>query len=1302
MSNNVDIGGSIVIDTSSLDKALASVQKLEGILSKASEGMLKSTSAVDKASSDLTKTYTKLVAEYGKTQNYTKAEAAQVRMNNALAKATNSIGSFEAQVRKTNTSSAEQAKFIAQAAQAFDTYTRGVAQSQAQGIGFAKANTELSVSLSQLQRELAGVRAAGSQGIVDVRAIDNAKISFEKAANAVRTSALEDDKKAAALRTLESNLQQVQNAINQYGIRSIEATKAQGGLRRAIADTTIATQNANKAFRGSQLDEFNAKFRNLTSAVIIATGPLGQIAARLTALQGLFNRNAATVAILLSSMTLFGISLSRAKSASIEAERQFYAIDASIASMGMTARVTTQEMFDLGHALADATLLSAKEARDAATALLGFGNLSVDQFERVIITAQGMTSALGGRLRENVKLLGRVMQDPIEAMSDLERRGVRLDTTTQNLITTMVQQGRAMEANNLLLDQLARFEQAARNEANSLAGALDAVSGNIDKFYENTFIASGALDEAKKQTQLFAEAILELSTSDAAVSLGNAFRVTIEAIGNTLNFVIRNLDIFSGLLVVLAASTIPPLISFMGRLLATLLDLSKAKALATRAATAQATSYDSLTRSTVTATTATRGLSAAIAATPWGLVSGIIGGLIYVFSDKIFKTGELSTKIQGLSQDYRELGNVLLTVNNNLAAQELGSAILENQEYRVGIEANIEAIKRQIRINADLRKSIDEEIKQLRFVDRLFEDGANKRRELILSQQAAQREYEKLNKILKDYESGLIDADVALDRLVSGQEDLIETAREAARQQQELTNSLERFNRLTDMTDPKVQNIKKQIDELVNSTIALVAAQDGAFDQDQLDRYLARLNQLRSEYAEALNPTSKRGSTPRAESTSDLDRMIKTFKDAQAEADELSLRVQGLNKAADELVLQRKIEEFADSVSLLSRDHLNRLAESVGIVNARMMQQSEVIDVLRGRYSDLNGEVERYNRILQADEAAKNWRKSQETGIQAIRTKYQELFDTMFDSSDETVLGDLLAAEQAEITKHIQRVQEQYTWAEQTELQRLFNEYQQRKELIRTELAGEEQLIKEHLDRLEAEYQKKKFFMSFYEASAQGMEMLGSAMDMMSAANRRNTKEFQVLAAAQTIMAGSTAIMKTWQGYAELGPWGKAMAVAQIGMIGAQMGASLASIRSQSFADGGLVRGSGGNRDDKVPANLSPNEFVINASAVKKIGLSNLYKLNQGITPVNFRDGGSVMPVGVPNVTNGGSNVVVQILDQRTNDSAPIETQESVDSNGIRQIQVIVRDAVKKELAGGSLDQMMSQTYGISRKGIKR
>lgn len=69
------------------------------------------------------------------------------------------------------------------------------------------------------------------------------------------------------------------------------------------------------------------------------------------------------------------------------------------------------------------------------------------------------------------------------------------------------------------------------------------------------------------------------------------------------------------------------------------------------------------------------------------------------------------------------------------------------------------------------------------------------------------------------------------------------------------------------------------------------------------------------------------------------------------------------------------------------------------------------------------------------------------------------------------------------------------------------------------------------------------------------------------------------------------------------------------------------------FADGGRVFGPGGPREDRVPAMLSPGEFVINAASVSKFGVGFFDKLNKGFQPElpRLAAGGSVgLSIGIP------------------------------------------------------------------------
>ena len=80
-------------------------------------------------------------------------------------------------------------------------------------------------------------------------------------------------------------------------------------------------------------------------------------------------------------------------------------------------------------------------------------------------------------------------------------------------------------------------------------------------------------------------------------------------------------------------------------------------------------------------------------------------------------------------------------------------------------------------------------------------------------------------------------------------------------------------------------------------------------------------------------------------------------------------------------------------------------------------------------------------------------------------------------------------------------------------------------------------------------------------------------------------------------------------------------------------------IRLGSFATGGMISGPGTSTSDSIPAMLSNGEYVINAEAVRRIGVPRLNALNSGVLP-HFADGGYV---GSGSYGNGMPPVVINL-----------------------------------------------------------
>lgn len=126
------------------------------------------------------------------------------------------------------------------------------------------------------------------------------------------------------------------------------------------------------------------------------------------------------------------------------------------------------------------------------------------------------------------------------------------------------------------------------------------------------------------------------------------------------------------------------------------------------------------------------------------------------------------------------------------------------------------------------------------------------------------------------------------------------------------------------------------------------------------------------------------------------------------------------------------------------------------------------------------------------------------------------------------------------------------------------------------------------------------------------------------------------------------------------------------GLIGGVLGRARGMSRGGKvlgFAKGGLVPGSGSGTADDIPAMVSSGEFVMRETAVKRIGVDNLEKMNRGGIVQNFATGGT------PNQKKQnkeqdlpfkGPTEFTHIQSSSTN--VPSNLQKYADQNGIGNI----------------------------------
>lgn len=129
---------------------------------------------------------------------------------------------------------------------------------------------------------------------------------------------------------------------------------------------------------------------------------------------------------------------------------------------------------------------------------------------------------------------------------------------------------------------------------------------------------------------------------------------------------------------------------------------------------------------------------------------------------------------------------------------------------------------------------------------------------------------------------------------------------------------------------------------------------------------------------------------------------------------------------------------------------------------------------------------------------------------------------------------------------------------------------------------------------------------------------------------------------------------------------------------------------------GGLLGGSGGGAGLKV-AGLSTTPIPAFASGVQNFSGGWALVGEGGPELLKLPQGSNVYSHGQSRDMMGGSNVSVQIIDQRSGQAAPVETEESEGPDGMRQVRVFIREETDRNIRSGKHASSMRAAHGVGR-----
>lgn len=218
-----------------------------------------------------------------------------------------------------------------------------------------------------------------------------------------------------------------------------------------------------------------------------ASGGIGKIAGGLKSFLNPATLAAAAVAGI--GAAIGGMILAAEESRQVMAQTE-----AVIKSTGGAAGVSAEEVSNYAQALSQVTNFDDEAIQGGQNLLLTFTKIGKDVFPDATQTMLDMSAALGQDLKGSAIQLGKALNDPIQGITALRRVGVSFTEEQERQIKVLVESGRTMEAQKLILAELkTEFGGVAKATASPLTVLKNQI-GNVGEAIGGVFL--GAINSA--------------------------------------------------------------------------------------------------------------------------------------------------------------------------------------------------------------------------------------------------------------------------------------------------------------------------------------------------------------------------------------------------------------------------------------------------------------------------------------------------------------------------------------------------------------------------------------------------------------------------------------------------------------------------------------------------------------------------------------------------------------------------------------------------------------------------------------
>jgi len=247
-------------------------------------------------------------------------------------------------------------------------------------------------------------------------------------------------------------------------------------------------------------------------------------------LGGLMSSLFSPAAIASAAIAGIGFAVGKMISAAEESRKVMAQTEAVLKSTGGAAGVSAEQVARYATELSRMTNFDDEAIQSAENLLLTFTKVGKEIFPQATETILDMSVALGQDAKSSAIQLGKALQDPIAGITALRRVGVAFTEQQKNQIQALVESGRSLDAQKLILKELSvEFGGSAKAAASGMTILKNSL-GNIGESIGGVFLP--VLDGAARSIARLSDSFVD------SEGKGGAFKGLLIETAGALNIIL--------------------------------------------------------------------------------------------------------------------------------------------------------------------------------------------------------------------------------------------------------------------------------------------------------------------------------------------------------------------------------------------------------------------------------------------------------------------------------------------------------------------------------------------------------------------------------------------------------------------------------------------------------------------------------------------------------------------------------------------------------------------------------------------